>query len=248
VRDFLFISTRLRGLEYWDRGFECHWQNDYNYSASALKPLYRLCASLRTPLWWKSGYYCRKHLRKFISTSSINLVDKSRISAANYPKLGSSTRAAFTSVINFLGWWDNYERIFDVFGNLSTTFWHDSLSLHQCQRRLSVGCLLFWNKHASPIKTNHTTKCVRQFTNVVTAHQLFPCITPDRLVRHLLPCTATASAISYRRGNAWKYRRSYNLRILVYRTCLAKFLYIFTTTTTAPNVKVPPMSYVMQLY
>ena len=90
-----------------------------------------------------------------------NVVDISRISAANYPKLGSSTCAAFTSVINFLGWWDNYERTFDVFGNLLTTTWHDSLSLHQRQSRLSVGCLLFWNKYASPIKPNHTTKCVR---------------------------------------------------------------------------------------
>ena len=81
--------------------------------------------------------------------------------------------------------------------------------------------------------------------NVVTAHQLFPCITHGWLVRHLLPCTATASAISYRRVKRLKDYRSYSLRILVYRTCLAKFFIHFHPP---PQCKFPPISYVIQLY
>jgi len=30
MRDFLFVCTRLTGLEHWDRGFECHCQNGCN--------------------------------------------------------------------------------------------------------------------------------------------------------------------------------------------------------------------------
>jgi hypothetical protein len=165
-------------------------------------------------------FYVRKHLRTFISTSSINVVDKSRISAANFPKLRSSTRAAFTSVINFLGWWDNHERIFNVFGNLSTTYWHDSLSLHQSQKRLSVGCLLFWNKHASPIRPNHTMKFARpsyecrHCTSTFPLHNTWPTHTPSVALYRNCKCRGV---------KCFEYHRSYNLRIFVSRKCLAKF-------------------------
>jgi hypothetical protein len=195
-----------------------------------------------------------QHLRTFICTSSINAVDKSRMSAANYPKLGSFTRAAFTSVINFLGWWDNYERNFYVFGNLDATYWHDSLSLHQRQRRLSVGCLLFWKKNASPIKPNHTTKCVRPCYECRHCTSTFPLHNTWPSGQVLCRVLCTPSVALYRNCKCYNLapRKMLEMsqKLQLTDPCLSYMSRdtTTTTTTTTPNVKVPPMSYVMQFY